>query len=136
MDRGFADLKADSFFCDSWEVDPLQLGYEGIFVDFKKKYGYDLASYKDDLDHHTDVRFDYRKLLSDKILSSFYEPYGRICHNAGAKARVQCHGAPTDILAAYALSDIPESESLLFDPDFSLIAASAAALTDKPGCIK
>lgn len=55
-----------------------------------------------------------------------------MCTKAGATSRVQCHGAPTDMLASYALVDIPESETLLFDPDFLLLAASAAAFHDKP----
>ncbi len=132
LDKGFSEVKAGSFFCDSWEVDPILLGYEGIFEDFYKEYGYELTPCQETLDSCADVRFDYRKLLSDKILSSFYGPYREICHKAGTLARVQCHGAPTDILAAYGLSDIPETETLLFDPDFALIAASAAAMTDKP----
>jgi hypothetical protein len=47
-------------------------------------------------------------------------------------SRVQCHGAPTDLLAAYAAVDVPESEALLFNPTFSRIPASAAALAGKP----
>jgi len=132
LERGFGEEEVGSFFCDSWEVDPLLLGYESILEDFFKEYGYDLVPYIETLSAHADVRFDYRKLLSDKILSSFYATFSDICHRAGALARVQCHGAPTDILAAYALSDIPETETLLFDPDFALIAASAAAMTNKP----
>src|SRR5262249_13051253 len=50
----------------------------------------------------------------------------------GAVSRVQCHGAPTDLLAAYAATDVPESETVLFNPPFSRIAASAAALSGKP----
>jgi hypothetical protein len=46
-------------------------------------------------------------------------------------ARVQCHGAPTDLLAAYAAADVPETEVLLFPPSFARIAASAAALAGK-----
>lgn len=45
---------------------------------------------------------------------------------------LQCHGTPTDILDAYSMVDIPETETLLFDPDFALIAASAAAIWKKP----
>jgi hypothetical protein len=44
---------------------------------------------------------------------------------------VQCHGSPTDLLTCYAAVDVPESEALLFDPHFSRIPASAAALSDR-----
>src|SRR5262249_45689558 len=54
-----------------------------------------------------------------------------ICREHGACSRVQCHGAPTDLLSAYAAVDIPESEAILFDPPFSRIAASAAALAGR-----
>lgn len=134
-DHGLTELSRIaplSFFCDSWEVDPTNLGYKGIFEDFIRKFGYDLTPFIHEIDAHPAVRFDYRSLIADRILSDFYEPYADFCSQEGALSRVQCHGAPTDILAAYALCDIPETETLLFNPDFALIAASAAAFFDKP----
>jgi hypothetical protein len=62
---------------------------------------------------------------------AFFETFARICRDLGAISRVQCHGAPTDLLAAYASVDVPESEALLFEPRFSRIPASAAALAGK-----
>lgn len=132
LSKGLAEGNSDALFCDSWEVDPELLGYAGMYEDFYQHCQYDLSPFITKMDQYPEVRFDYRKLVSDKILSSFYAPYTEICHTVGKLARVQCHGAPTDLLAAYALSDIPETETLLFDPDFALFAASAAALTDKP----
>jgi hypothetical protein len=69
--------------------------------------------------------------ISDLLLENFYIPFTKECNSLGGFSRVQCHGAPTDLLAAYGFSDVPESEALLFDPDFSIIAASAAALSNK-----
>src|SRR5437868_4037351 len=62
----------------------------------------------------------------------FFEAFAGVCGRAGAFARVQCHGAPADLLGAYAAVDLPESEALLFNPAFSRIPASAAALAGKP----
>ena len=62
----------------------------------------------------------------------FYDEFAAICRQHGAFSRVQCHGAPTDLLAAYAAVDIPESEAILFSPPFSRIAASAAAFPASP----
>ncbi len=135
LDRGFRDFTKDtklSFFCDSWEVEGSILTYQKLNKDFLKQFGYKLDSYLFKLDDNVDVRFDYRKIISDRILDHFYKPYADMCRASGAISRVQCHGAPTDILAAYALVDVPETETLLFDPDFALIAASAASIWDKP----
>lgn len=132
--KGFGQLASAgkaSFFCDSWEVLTENLSTSGFPEKFLEVYGYNLEPYFNDLESHRDVRFDYRALLSREVLDNFYGPYSDICNRAGALSRVQCHGAPTDILAAYALADIPETETLLFDPDFSLIGASALALSGK-----
>lgn len=136
LSYGFSDFAEEypgmSFFCDSWEIDPEGLSYDGLFTDFSSSYGYDLAAFSTDLDRFPEVRYDYRKLLAQRTIEEFYRPFGAISHAAGAYARVQCHGAPTDILQAYGCSDIPETETMLFDPDFALFAASSAALYGKP----
>ncbi|MDT4762575.1 glycosyl hydrolase [Sphaerochaeta sp. PS] len=135
LSHGFGEASKNSslsFFCDSWEVEPDGLFYDGLFDDFEKRFGYSLENNIIQPPANADIRFDYRTIISDRVLSDFYKPYASMCNKAGALSRVQCHGAPTDVLAAYALVDIPESETLLFDPDFSLLAASAAAFHDKP----
>jgi hypothetical protein len=135
LEGGFKDFpkgEGRSFFCDSWEVETEGLAYDSLFDEFLARFGYDLAPHTGNLDANADIRFDYRLAVSDRILDHFYAPFSRLCSAAGVSSRVQCHGAPTDILAAYALADIPETETLLFDPDFALIAASAAAVRDKP----
>jgi len=129
------DLAKDSpaaMFCDSWEVDPVDLGYRGMFEDFIRRFGYDLTPFASRIAAYPEVRFDYRVLIAERILSDFFEPFSSICDSANVTSRVQCHGAPTDLLSAYSLCDIPESETLLFDPEFALIAASAAAWNDAP----
>lgn len=103
--------------------------FEKTFFD---EYGYDIRLYIRNLQNRPSVRYDYRKLIAKIILNEFYIPFTQICHQLGCISRVQCNGTPTDLLAAYSLVDVPESESLLFDPYFSQIPASAAALTNKP----
>ncbi len=125
--KSFSTIQPLSFFCDSWEVEPRKLSYRTFTADFEKKYGYTYNF----LTRDPDQRFDYRQLISERILTDFYEPYAQHCKESGAFSRIQCHGAPTDILAAYAKADIPESETLLFNPKFASFAASAAALWKK-----
>jgi len=129
--RKFTDQGPLSFFCDSWEVDPDGLSTKGFKESFKERFSYEIDDFLDCLDSDEAVRFDYRRLLADKVLDNFYRPLVEIWKSDNATSRIQCHGAPTDILAAYALVDIPETETLLFDPDFALFAASAAALRQK-----
>ncbi len=120
-----------SFFCDSLEVEMDCIGYEGIREDFQNVYGLDLDSYCDRFDEFPDIRYCYRKLIASKYLEVFFNTYMEKCHEVGALGRVQCHGAMVDLLEAYSKVDIPESESILFYPDFSLIPASAATICGK-----
>ena len=121
-----------AFFCDSWEVRTEGLWTAGFDEAFLAIFNYDIRPLMPVLDEHPDARYDYRKLLGDYVLREFYQPFTRLAHRHGGIARVQCHGAPTDLLAAYAAADVPESEALLFDPEFSQIAASAAVLGGRP----
>jgi hypothetical protein len=84
------------------------------------------------LDEHPDVRYDYRRLIAECALKGFYEPFTEYSHKVNSFTRVQCHGAPADVLAAFAAADVPESEAILFDPEYARIPASAAALAGKP----
>lgn len=118
-------------FCDSWEILTEQLWTAGFGEAFRARFGYAIEPFMPTLNEHPAERYDYRKLLSEYVLNEFYRPLADIVHQLGAFSRVQCHGAPTDLLAAYGAVDVPESEALLFDPEFANIAASAAALTDK-----
>jgi hypothetical protein len=119
-------------FCDSWEVEEEgKLWTEGFGERFHDRYGYRIEPFMGSLGEHPDERYDYRVLVGEYVIEEFYRPFVSRCRDTGALSRVQCHGAPTDIIAAYAEADVPESEALLFDPEFSRFAASAAALTGK-----
>jgi hypothetical protein len=49
----------------------------------------------------------------------------------GGFSRGQCMGSPTDIIQAYSMVDVPESEAMLYEPYYTRIVASAAALSGK-----
>ncbi len=121
-----------ALFCDSLEVSTERMWSPELWTQFELRFGYDLRPFADSLDNEPAVRYDYRKFRGEVIRREFYQAFTDICHGNGTYSRVQCHGAPTDLLAAYAVVDVPESESLLFLPPFSRIAASAAAWDGKP----
>jgi alpha-L-rhamnosidase len=120
-----------ALFCDSLEIETRRLWDSKLWDRFAERFAYRLEGLEDQIDDDPDLRFDYRTLIAETILHEFYEEFAAICRAHGALSRVQCHGAPTDLLAAYAAVDIPESEAILFPPTFSRIAASAAALSGK-----
>ncbi len=120
-----------ALFCDSWEVATDGLWTDGFGKRFKDACGYEVEPLMKSLDDHPDERYDYRKFLSSVVLEEFFRPFASLCGKLGGFSRVQAHGAPVDLLAAYASADVPESEALLFDPHFSTLAASAAALSGK-----
>ena len=126
---------ASGLFCDSWEVETKFLTTPGFDARFKNNYGYPLTDYSDSLyspnEPYAQVRYDYMKLLSTYVIEEFYKPFTKKCHELGAYSRVQCSGAPCDIISAYATVDIPESEALLYEPTYSNIVASAAGLSGK-----
>ena len=122
-------------FCDSWEVETKFLSTPVFDANFSKKYGYSLANYSDSLysrnEPYRQVRYDYMKLLSSYVIEEFYKPFTQKSHEMGAYSRVQCSGAPCDIISSYATVDVPESEALLYEPSYSNIVASAAGLSGK-----
>jgi hypothetical protein len=121
-----------ALFCDSFEVETEGLWTRGFGERFQERFGYDVRPFMPKLDEHPDVRYDYRKLIAEYVLHEFYEPFTQFSHGHNSFTRVQCHGAPCDLLAAFAAADVPESEAILFDPEFSRIPASAAVLSGKP----
>jgi len=130
--RDALDGTKSALFCDSFEVETEGLWTPGFDDRFRELFGYDVLPFMQKIDEHPDVRYDYRKLIADYILREFYEPFTECSHRHYSFTRVQCHGAPCDLLAAYAASDVPESEAILFDPEFSRIPASSAALSGRP----
>jgi hypothetical protein len=121
-----------ALFCDSWEIGKARLWTDALWAAFEERYGYDLRAVVDFIADDPQVRYDYRKLMGETVVREFYATFTEICHELGARSRVQCHGSPTDLISAYATVDIPESEAILYNPHFSRIAGSAAALADKP----
>ena len=122
-----------ALFCDSWEVESRRIWTEGFGDRFEDRFGYRIEPFMDTL-YEPDTagpRYDYMALVSDTVLDQFFRPFTRICHELNAVSRVQCAGAPADILAAYAAIDIPESEAMLYEPGFARIPASAAAMTSR-----
>ena len=122
-------------FCDSWEVENNYLTTNGFEKKFETQNNYALKPYIDNLysnnEPYKSVRYDYMKLISGYVIDQFYKPFNDKSHQLGAYSRAQCAGAPVDILSAYANIDVPESESLLYEPSYSNIVASAAALSGK-----
>ena len=115
-------------FTDSWEIKlnkKNKLWTPGFDAAFKKKFGYDI------IDSFPDVRYDYMLLLDDYVTNGFYKPYVKKCAEMGAWSRVQCLGAPTDVMSTYALPDIPETEAMLNNPNYSKIVSSAGCLSSK-----
>jgi hypothetical protein len=123
-------------FCDSWEVETKFLTTPGFEQRFRERYGYSLSDYTDHLysnrEPYRSVRYDYMKLLSEYVIEEFYKPFTQKSHELGAYSRVQCAGAPCDIISCYAVVDVPETEALLYEPAYANIVASAAALAGKP----
>ena len=139
MNRGLAEAYRGSksgVFVDSWEVETEYLWTPGFSETFMQEHGYDIEPYmqaKTLLDkENAEVFYDYMHTLSGYVLREFYQPFADNATRVGAFSRAQCGGAPTDLLTAFTLVDVPETEAILYEPCFSKIAASAATLADKP----
>ncbi len=122
-----------AIFCDSWEVETKHLWTKGFDSTFKHQFGYDIRPYMDSIyaAYNSGPRYDYMKLISQKVIDEFYVPFTQKAHQLGAFSRVQCSGAPTDLITAYASVDVPETEAMLYEPNFTKIVSSAAALSGK-----
>ena len=124
-----------ALFTDSWEIKlnaTNKIWTPGFDVMFKDHFGYDILPYmKAGLDSFPDVRYDYMLLLDQYVTNGFYKPYVNTCKELGAWSRVQCLAAPTDVMTTYSLVDIPETEAMLNNPNFSRIVSSAACLSSK-----
>jgi hypothetical protein len=124
-----------AFFTDSWEIKlnaKNKIWTKGFGETFQQKFGYDLIPYMEaGLDSFPDVRYDYMLLLDEYVTNGFYKPYVKKCKELGAWSRVQCLAAPTDVMTTYSLVDIPETESMLNNPNYSRIVSSSACLASK-----
>ena len=139
MNNGLADAykgTKSGLFVDSWEVETEYLWTPGFEKRFMSEHGYDIVPY---MEQHTllekknaEVFYDYMSTLSNYVLDDFYLPFAENARSVGAFSRAQCGGAPTDLLNAFRVVDVPETEAILYEPPFSKIAASAATLSGKP----
>lgn len=122
-----------AYFIDSWEVKTEQLWTDGFDSIFQQRFGYDIKPYMSALYHPTNkaILYDYRRLISERVIQ-FYRDFDRLLDAKNIQSRGQCSGAPADIISAYACLDIPEGESMLYEPEYNSIPASAALLSGKP----
>ncbi len=122
-----------ALFCDSWEVDSKYLWTTDFDKKFYDKFGYDVKPFMDSIytDENKQVRYDYMKLISGLVINEFFIPFTNEAHRMNSLSRVQCMGAPADIISAYGNVDIPETEAMLYNPNYSAIVSSAAALSGK-----
>jgi glycosyl hydrolase family 106( putative alpha-L-rhamnosidase) len=124
-----------ALFTDSWEIKlnaTNKIWTPGFDHTFQENFGYDIIPYMEaGLDSFPDVRYDYMLHLDDYVTNGFYKPYVKKCRELGAWSRVQCLASPTDVMTTYALVDIPETEAMLNNPDYSRIVSSSACLASK-----
>ncbi len=127
--------KKTVMFVDSWEIklnSKNKLWTPGFDIQFKKRFDYDIIPYMEKgLDSFPDVRYDYMLMVDEYVTNGFYQPFVDKCKEMGVWSRVQCLGAPTDVMTTYSLVDIPESEAMLNNPNYSKIVSSAACLSSK-----
>lgn len=138
MDKGLRKAYKGSksgIFVDSWEVKTKYIWTKGFGESFRKDHGYEIEPYMEARTlydkENADVLYDYMSTLSHYVMDEFYGPFAANATRNGAFSRAQCGGAPTDLLTAFTLVDIPETEAILYEPHFSKIAASAATLASK-----
>jgi hypothetical protein len=135
-------------FCDSLEVEAETYWTDRLLDEFRNRHGYDLTPWlpfigvpgRGDIYPPYEsapwfdgpgagrVRQDYWQTVSDLWIENFFIPLVDELHARGLKARVQAHGAPVDLLKAYAVADIPETEQIFASgrQEFLKAASSAA----------
>ena len=124
-----------ALFTDSWEIKlnaTNKLWTPGFEKTFLEKFGYDIIPYmKTGLDSFPDVRYDYMLILDEYVTNGYYKPFVEKCKELGVWSRVQCLGAPADVMTLYSLPDIPETEAMLNNPHYGRIVSSSACLASK-----
>lgn len=124
-----------ALFTDSWEIKlnaKNKIWTDGFDTTFRKNFGYDIIPYMEEgLDSFPDVRYDYMLQLEEYVIDGFFKPYVQKCKDLGAWSRVQCLASPTDVMTTYSMVDIPETESMLNNPNYSRIVSSSACLASK-----
>ena len=79
------------------------------------------------------AREDYEAFRSARFAEALIEPLRSWLHERGIELRLQAHGGYGDVLDAYRMADVPESEGLYAGGsyDFLRLAASAAHVEGK-----
>lgn len=125
----------NTLFTDSWEIKlnaTNKIWTQGFETEFQKQFGYDILPYmQQGLDSFPDVRYDYMLLLDEFITNGYYKPFADKCKELNVYSRVQCLGAPADVMTLYSLFDIPETEAMLNNPHYARIVSSSACLALK-----
>ena len=125
-----------ALFTDSWEIKlnaKNKIWTEGFETAFYERFGYDIIPFMEaGIDTFPEVRYDYMQQLEEFVINGFYKPYVKACRDLNAFSRVQCLASPTDVMTTYSLVDIPESEAMLNNPNYSRIVSSSACLASKP----
>jgi hypothetical protein len=134
-------------FCDSLEVEADIYWTDNFLEEFRKRRGYDLTPslpfigtpgrgdiyppYRSapwfDGSGAERIRRDYWQTVSDLWIDNFFAPLVDWLHSRGLMARVQAHGAPVDLLKAYGMADIPETEQLYADGKMEFLKAASSA---------
>jgi hypothetical protein len=124
-----------AMFTDSWEIKlnaTNKIWTPGFDRTFASTFGYDIIPFMEaGLDSFPDVRYDYMLHMDEYVTNGFYKPYVQKCKELGTWSRVQCLSAPADVMTTYSLVDIPETEAMLNNPNFSRIVSSSACLSSK-----
>ena len=134
-------------FCDSLEVEAETYWTDNLLDEFRKRRGYDLTPWLPfigtpgrgeiyppyrsepwfDGTNAEQIQKDYWQTVSDLWIDNFFTPFVNWLHRQGLMARVQAHGAPVDLLRAYSLPDIPETEQLYANGKMEFLKAASSA---------
>ncbi|HZL43582.1 MAG TPA: glycosyl hydrolase [Verrucomicrobiae bacterium] len=117
FDKAFAEFRGvnpRAWFHDSFEYYAADWSPD-FFAQFRKLRGYDLRTQmpalfgEGDPDTAARVRQDYRETISD-LHVAWIERWTAWAHRRACLTRDQAHGAPANLVDAYAAADIPETE--------------------------
>ena len=111
--KGFPDDLIDAQFHDSFEyMGNWDAAFPAAFLALNR---YNIATHAAELNGAGDpqtvirVKSDYRQTLA-KLHLDFIKAFNAWCHTHNWLSREQAHGSPTNLLDAYAATDIPETE--------------------------
>ncbi len=136
-----------AIFCDSLEVFSYLWWTDNFAEEFRRRRGYNLIPYLPVLKQAgmqspagpdvpalydipeigEQVRYDYRRTVSEMIIEAVYQPFADWARQRKLLSRVQAHGAPADLLKAYGLASIPETETLEHGGHFDFLKMAVSA---------